>query len=1044
MKGMESLQDLIEEVKLRTVWWALCIFAVSYFLTHTSKSMWMNIPISVLMVSGLRILLNEIDFHWKVRNIQQKTYLSHLEKKQLSVNDSELPALPTPPKRKKKIDSPIIEAAMEEFIDKLLQDFVVDLWYSEITPDKEAPELIRAVVMDVLADVSGRVKEINLVELLTRDVVDLVGDHIDLFRKNQTAIGIDIMQTLSSEERDERLKQQLRASKDLHPALKSPDCEYKALQRLMGGVLAVALKPREAKSPLIRCIARELLTCLVMQPLLNLASPKYINELIEYIYLAIKDYGFEQAGDGSPVAEGHMRDHVLADSQQHSSESMSINGAPCNQGTNFSFSKCDNAKELSVAGSGTRHEESVQHISAEWARPLDAASQRRTEVLMPENLENMWTKGRNYQNKVKKGPNTGIQAAKSLEVNSVVLLKDNERGSLAHKPEFSTKNQAKASGQTPSGHLPDFRLYSQKENPEDLSWEPGRVASFIGGCSVDEFSDALVATGNRSKMKKSNSTSDLVILPDRGADVSSKIGGPIISEFYSPDSGGHNQVVTVNSASLMVLSSEPHAPKLKCRVIGAYFEKVGSKSFAVYSIAVTDNENNTWFVKRRYRNFERLHRHLKDIPNYTLNLPPKRIFSSSTEDTFVHRRCIQLDKYLQDLLSIANVAEQHEVWDFLSVSSKNYSFGKSPSVMRTLAVNVDDAVDDIVRQFKGVSDGLMRKVSGSSSATYEQSSSNYGRNLSLKEDEIEKLILRQHTADSANHFSDDEEGEKEDASYSGERSFADTDQWHSDNESDSREFLSMMEEHDEKLKSDVDKHNSKLQSKSTSTSGFPRANVPATSAHLEDLSGVPQEWVPPNLCVPVLNLVDNIFELKKRGWLRRQVFWISKQVLQLVMEDAIDDWILRQIHWIRREDIIAQGIHWVQDVLWPGGAFFLPLNSKSKIDNFERDEGSLRSTTHSARSTASEAGSFEEQLESARRASDVKKILFNGAPAALVGLIGHNQYKRCAQDIYFFLQSSICLKQLTYGILELVLLSIFPELREIILDMHEKTNDESV
>ena len=35
------------------------------------------------------------------------------------------------------------------------------------------------------------------------------------------------------------------------------------------------------------------------------------------------------------------------------------------------------------------------------------------------------------------------------------------------------------------------------------------------------------------------------------------------------------------------------------QVIGAYFEKVGSKSFAVYSIAVTDNENNTWFVKRR-------------------------------------------------------------------------------------------------------------------------------------------------------------------------------------------------------------------------------------------------------------------------------------------------------------------------------------------------------------------------------------------------------------------------------------------------------------
>ena len=47
---------------------------------------------------------------------------------------------------------------------------------------------------------------------------------------------------------------------------------------------------------------------------------------------------------------------------------------------------------------------------------------------------------------------------------------------------------------------------------------------------------------------------------------------------------------------------------------------------------------------------------------------------------------------------------------------------------------------------------------------------------------------------------------------------------------------------------------------------------------------------------------------------RRQVFWISKQILQLVMEDAIDDWLLGQINWLRREETIAQGIQWLQDV----------------------------------------------------------------------------------------------------------------------------------
>lgn len=47
----------------------------------------------------------------------------------------------------------------------------------------------------------------------------------------------------------------------------------KFLQQLMGGVIAVVLRPRESQCPLVRCFARELLTCLVMQPVMNLACP---------------------------------------------------------------------------------------------------------------------------------------------------------------------------------------------------------------------------------------------------------------------------------------------------------------------------------------------------------------------------------------------------------------------------------------------------------------------------------------------------------------------------------------------------------------------------------------------------------------------------------------------------------------------------------------------------------------------------------------------------------------------------------------------------
>lgn len=50
----------------------------------------------------------------------------------------------------------------------------------------------------------------------------------------------------------------------------------------MSAVLATVLRQREAQCPVIRSISRELLTCLVMQPIMNLASPGYV---VEYFVL---------------------------------------------------------------------------------------------------------------------------------------------------------------------------------------------------------------------------------------------------------------------------------------------------------------------------------------------------------------------------------------------------------------------------------------------------------------------------------------------------------------------------------------------------------------------------------------------------------------------------------------------------------------------------------------------------------------------------------------------------------------------------------------
>ncbi|KAH9656282.1 phox domain-containing protein [Citrus sinensis] len=937
------------------------------------------------------MLSNEVEISWKVKARHPQTYLSLLEKKQLSVNDSRLSNASAPQKWKRKIDSPIVESAISEFIDKILKDFVDDLWYSDITPDREAPELMRSIIMDAIGEISGRVKTINLVDLLTRDVVDLIGDHLDLFRRNQAVIGVDVMRTLSSEERDERLKYHLTASKELHPALISPESEYKVLQRIMSGVLTVVLRPREAHCPIVRTIARELVTCLVIQPVMNLASPSYINELIEVILLAIRDDSNRGLSVDKRTGEMKMGDSI-------SGQFSSLH----NQGTDMIPTNFGNQREMSL-DDNTSQEESVHLRAAEWAQMLEAVTQRRTEVLTPENLENMWTKGRNYKKKEQKraekagvreylGKGQGVHSAVPTTnmggqgIHSAVPTTNMGKDVLTNRIGLSAGTGEKAL----LGLPPGLSLVTQIS--EGSKKETQLFQNFDG--DLLNNTDSVGADANRSRIKKSSSTSALKTEPDSKKAFTGESGGSIIAEFYSPDFGRSGEELGHKNASdVMLCSDGQHCPKLKCRVMGAYFEKLGSKSFAVYSIAVTDSEKRTCFVKRRYRNFERLHRHLKEFPNYTLHLPPKRIFSSSTEDAFVHQR-----------------------------------------------LNVDDAVDDIVRQFKGVSDGLMRKVVGSPSPT-DDASSISGRNLSLSTDEISKCVVRQNTSETVNSFSDNEDGDK-DGSYDLQEvtSFAQGTGWHSDNELNSKGFPPRVVKRGEESRNLATQKEFSLEAKTEGIGqvGFPAASSPLIPDHLEDPAGMPPEWTPSNVSVPLLNLVDKVFQLKRRGWLRRQVFWMSKQILQLVMEDAIDDWLLRQIYCLRREDNIALGIRWLQDVLWPGGTFFTRVGNIQTKDDAQPDLKSFQAVSQLGGSKVLKPGSFEEQLEAARRASDVKKVLFDGAPTALVSLIGSKQYKRCARDIYYFTQSTVCVKQLAYAILELLILSVFPELRDLLLSLREK------
>lgn len=1009
---MGSVDDLIEEAKVRTVAWALGIFAISYFLTHTSKSMWTNVPMSILILAFLRYVSFKVEFRWRSQPVPKQTYLSQASKRQLSANDHRISTVPPVSRWRRKVDSPAVEAAFESFIDNVLRDFVMDLWYSSITPDREAPELIRGLILHALGEVSGRAKEMNLVDLLTRDMSDLIGKHVDIFRKNQSQIGVDVMGTLSSEERDERLKQHLIVSQELHPALLSSEHEYKVLQELVGGIMALVLRPQDAQSPLVRCFSRELLTCLVLQPVMNFASPIYVNELIIY-FLNNKDTNIGGSVNKTNTVVAVTNDHSSykggSQGRQMESQKLSAESSGSVLASSSGMTSLEGDKSKVLVDD---HGKTVLPRQADWAVVLDAATKRRSQVLAPENLENMWAIGRNYQKKMVKveHPSKGKGAGGVDSVrNAVVAGKElspnfNERVTSVDDKYMVNLMQGSNRNAQSTFVTGSHPLVSQ--NTDEVK---------------SEHPEAVKNT--KAQLKRSNSSPDMekrhLAKSNQTVLSSESLNARTIQEDKGSVPSSHGEVLM-------------YAPKIRCRVVGAYFEKLGSKSFAVYSIAVTGADSKAWFVKRRYRNFERLHRQLKEIPNYSLHLPPKSFLSSSIDDYLVHQRCILLDRYLQDLLSIANIAEQHEVWDFLSESSKNYSAGKSTSVIKTLAVNVDDAMDDIVRHVKGVSDGLKRVVGTSSpSAPYSHLADNR-MSLSWNQEETDNQNLQNRNLGSSHSLSDAD-------SNCEDRPSSVNSACHSDNELNSGGYTSSDIKHNEATGCDV-QVNQQMEKPA-------RANSDSTNMSsvkpFEDPSGIPPEWMPTNVSVPLLNLVDKVFQLKRRGWIRKQVLWISKQILQLVMEDAIDDWILRQINWLRRDEVIIQGIRWIQDTLWPNGVFF------TKLDGFQGNAGSSQFDKHPSGSAdeaignrKSNTSSFELQLEASRNASEVKKLLLGGTPSTLVSIIGYKQYQRSARDIYYFLQSTVCVKQLTYAMIEQVLVTLFPELQKLIEDIHEKGRKE--
>lgn len=295
---------------------------------------------------------------------------------------------------------------------------------------------------------------------------------------------------------------------------------------------------------------------------------RYINELIEYILLALNDDILKGAGNyKSTNVVAHPHDHPLAAGAVHDDVTVSRKYSPFSQGTDMTLDKINNQREITL----DYNTEVPMNPSADWAQVLNAVTQRRTEVLTPENLDNLWTKGRNYKKKELKKIKAGLQdpITKGSGTKNAIPNKDLGKETLTNMPEIHVGIDQRAVKQLTHGLSIDVLSSDGNKTGKQFFQDPSKKLSFEGGHPVNELehTNTPATDGNKSCLKRSNSTSALVVQPHTEKTFTGEHGGSIISEFYSANVGRHNEEHHGRSASDVVFHREGQQfPKLRCRV----------------------------------------------------------------------------------------------------------------------------------------------------------------------------------------------------------------------------------------------------------------------------------------------------------------------------------------------------------------------------------------------------------------------------------------------------------------------------------------------
>lgn len=182
---------------------------------------------------------------------------------------------------------------------------------------------------------------------------------------------------------------------------------------------------------------------------------------------------------------------------------------------------------------------------------------------------------------------------------------------------------------------------------------------------------------------------------------------------------------------------------------------------------------------------------------------------------------------------------------------------------------------------------------------------------------------------------------------------------------------------------------------------------------------------------PLYQIIDVVFDLRERGFLRRQAFGVARQMLSLVAGSAIDEYLLSQLRLLRQPHTLARLIHALQTKLWPGGVWF------QHTDKYMQQHPPQSPNRRRAHVTAEHYADVDSPspLDQEEIQEAVYSLLVNKAPPVLVRLIGRDCYKHGVDDLFEMIQSRTFIYQLGYGLIKIFVVNMFAELRPLFRQM---------